>query len=127
MDVDKQSDLDAMVEAYLDCALWSSTDFGDEEGNDPRPLDEDHGADDITDDTRREAAEDCSAFAADNAADLASMDPYQAGHDFWLTRNHHGAGFWDRGLGEAGDRLTKAAHVYGSVDLYVTDDGKVSA
>lgn len=20
----------------------------------------------------------------------------QAGHDFWLTRNHHGAGFWEK-------------------------------
>lgn len=23
------------------------------------------------------------------------MTPAQAGHDFWLTRNGHGAGFWD--------------------------------
>lgn len=31
----------------------------------------------------------------------------RAGHDLWLTRNGHGAGFWDRDLGELGDRLTK--------------------
>ena len=26
----------------------------------------------------------------------------QIGHDLWLTRNGHGAGFWDRGLGAQG-------------------------
>ena len=49
----------------------------------------------------------------------------RAGHDFWLTRNGHGAGYWDRGLGEVGDALTTAAEVYGSCDLYVGDDGKI--
>jgi hypothetical protein len=29
----------------------------------------------------------------------------QAGIDFWLTRNRHGAGYWDRGLGITGDKL----------------------
>ena len=45
--------------------------------------------------------------------------------DFWLTRNGHGAGFWDRGLGSVGDELTKNAKPFGSVDAYVGDDGKV--
>jgi hypothetical protein len=49
----------------------------------------------------------------------------RAGHDFWLTRNGHGAGFWDRGLGDLGERLSKAAKVYGEVYLYPGDDGKV--
>jgi hypothetical protein len=31
----------------------------------------------------------------------------QAGHDFWLTRNGHGAGFWDRGLDNIVDGSTK--------------------
>ena len=31
----------------------------------------------------------------------------------------------DRGLGELGERLTDAAHVYGEVCLYVGDDGLV--
>ena len=53
------------------------------------------------------------------------MEPAQAGHDFWLTRNRHGAGFWDRGLGERGQRLTDAAHVYGESYLSIGDDGKV--
>jgi hypothetical protein len=30
------------------------------------------------------------------------------GHDLWLTSCGHGTGFWDRGLGDLGDRLTDA-------------------
>ena len=48
-----------------------------------------------------------------------------AGQDFWLTRNGHGAGFWDQGLGELGDRLSAAAKVYRGVDLYPGDDGLI--
>lgn len=48
-----------------------------------------------------------------------------AGHDFWLTRNGHGAGFWDRGLGEVGDKLSEACEPYGSADFYVGDDRKI--
>lgn len=30
----------------------------------------------------------------------------RAGHDLWLTSQGHGAGFWDRGLGEVGQELS---------------------
>ena len=54
--------------------------------------------------------------------------PYGAegfGHDLWLTRNRHGAGFWDRGQGELGDLLTKWAHAEGEANLTVGDDGMI--
>ncbi len=57
---------------------------------------------------------DCAAFTRECWASLAGLNPGQCGHDFALTRNGHGTGFWDRGLGEAGAELTRAAHVYGS-------------
>jgi len=42
----------------------------------------------------------------------------RAGHDFYLTRNHHGAGFWDGDWPEpASTKLTDASHVYGSTDM----------
>ena len=81
--------------------------------------------------------EDCEDFISANRADLeeycAKMRNEQysgedrAGHDFWLTRNGHGAGFWDRGLGDLGRRLSDAAEVYGSVDLYPGEDGRIYA
>jgi hypothetical protein len=49
-----------------------------------------------------------------------------AGHDFWLTRNGHGAGFWDGHWPEpAADVLTRLAHSFGYSDLYRGDDGKL--
>jgi hypothetical protein len=47
------------------------------------------------------------------------------GHDFWLTRQGHGAGFWDRGLGELGDKLTEQAKLAGEVYTYVGDDNTI--
>ena len=46
-------------------------------------------------------------------------------HDFWLTRNGHGAGFWDRGLGKVGDELTKTANSFGECDLFHYDDCEI--
>jgi hypothetical protein len=50
----------------------------------------------------------------------------RAGHDFWLTRNGAGAGFWDGDWSEeVGKRLTDASKSFGEVNLYVGDDGKI--
>jgi hypothetical protein len=113
--------LDRFTTAYLVCALWSSV---QEDGS---PFDDDYSIDDFSEETLKEVTEECSDFRTANAELLeqSGLDDEQAGHDFWLTRNHHGAGFWDRGLGETGRILTDAAHVYGSVDVYVGDDEKL--
>ena len=75
---------------------------------------------------------DCAKFQEENADDLATWEDgrYTAeemgGHDFWLTRNGHGAGFWDGDWEEAvGERLTKASEAFGQVDLYLGDDKKI--
>jgi hypothetical protein len=108
--------LDSFTTGYIECALWSSTECDADGG---APLDDNYGADDLTIASLREMVRDCKAFQRDNADDLAGLDESQCGHDFWLTRNGHGAGFWDRGLGERGERLSKASKVYGSADLMV--------
>lgn len=123
--------IDQFFSAYVTCALWSST---DDDGN---PLDDIHDEDDISADTLASMREDCENFIASNAELLAEYDTRmsceqwtgatRAGHDFWLTRNGHGAGFWDRGLGDLGCELSSTAEVYGSVDLYVGDDGVIYA
>lgn len=117
-------DLETVFDAYQVCAEWSSTHTPDPEAdaNQPVPMDEveNNG---WADEARRESKADIAAFCETCALDLAEMDPVQIGHDFWLTRNGHGAGFWDRGLGERGRRLTDACRPYGKVDLYLGDDG----
>lgn len=45
----------------------------------------------------------------------------QHGQDFALTRNGHGAGFWDRSYGELGDKLSDAASVYGEHSVLTSD------
>ena len=106
---------DPMISAYVECALWAGTDG-------ENPLDDTYSVSDLSAEALAEITQDCEAFAADNADDLADWTPEQAGHDFYLTRNGHGTGFWDRGH-EAGDRLSAAAKVYGTSDLYPGDDG----
>lgn len=107
--------MDVFTKAYLECALWSST---DEDGD---PLDSIYGIDDLAPETLRQAIEDCTAFQADNAGDLEGIDPSQAGHDFWLSRNGHGAGYHDREH-KAARKLQDAAKAYGGIDLYIGDD-----
>jgi hypothetical protein len=69
-----------------------------------------------------EMARDCAKFLYDNARYVG--DKYvRAGHDFWLTRNRSGAGFWDGDWPEpAATRLTDAAHAFGE-RLILDDDG----
>lgn len=127
-------DVQEFTRAYMVCALWSSNDANDETGG--NPLDDNYTPDDIAPETAETMREDCARFIRENAADLAAYAEERAGlewsaatlagHDFWLTRNRHGTGFWDRGLSEElGERLTAAAHAFGETWLYVGDDGKI--
>lgn len=45
-----------------------------------------------------------------------------SGHDFALTRNGHGTGFWDRGLGDIGYMLSNSAAAYGTHTLILCVD-----
>lgn len=54
----------------------------------------------------------------------------QAAHDFYLTRQGHGSGFWDRddetyGSSEIRDSLNEIAKNFGETWFYIGDDGMV--
>lgn len=115
---------DAFTLAYLECALWASTDETTESGG--YPLDDNYTIQDLTVASLRSMIRDCKDFQDSSREDLSGLDRAACGHDFWLSRNGHGAGFWDRGLGELGDRLHKATKPYGSCDLMVWK-GKIHA
>lgn len=127
-------DLDTIVRAYVECALWSSHDYRPETPDESEPFDAWASADDIAPATMTQMREDCAAMI-DAAKDVDGADWWtdeQFGHDFWLTRNGHGAGFWARHHastreGKAGDVLSAMAKIYGSVDLYLGDDGRIYA
>ena len=67
--------------------------------------------------------DDCTKFQNENKELLAQAGKdSQNGHDFWLTRNHHGSGFFDRGYAdEVGNTLTDKAHAFGECDIYIGD------
>jgi hypothetical protein len=121
---------DAFTRQYIETALWSSNDNADDSGGDP--LDKNYSPSDITVDTLHTMIEDCEKFQTENAPmllrayaegrgrDRAHYDATSAGHDFWLTRNGHGAGFWDGDLPkDVGEALTKASRKFGEFDLDV--------
>lgn len=118
----------SMVNAYIDCMLWSSTDESNEQGG--GPLDKNYSTEDLAPETMIRIEQDCNEFL-ERAENLVPelLDNYNLsdiGHDFWLTRNRHGAGFWDGDYNkEDGEALTKLAYSFGEIDPYVGDDGKI--
>lgn len=118
-------DIEKVLTAYIECALWSSTDNADKSGGEP--LDANYTPDDISAECLESMRGDVEDFVEANAELLAKsgQSDEQIVHDFWLTRNRHGAGFWDRGLGDIGRQLTEMSHPYGSCDLSFGDDGLI--
>ena len=116
---------DKTFEQYLNTILWSEHDNSDESGGEP--LDSNYSIDDFSEEALRQAREDLNAFfnAVRGFKKLNVHDP-QIAHDFWLTRNHHGAGFWDGDYGDKlGKQLTHLAQSFREQHAYVGDDGKI--
>jgi hypothetical protein len=120
----KQPKLDTFTRSYIETALWSTHDESDEGGGEH--LDENYGVSDFAPETLERVMRDTEQFQRENAEALEVIDSAGAGHDFWLTRNGHGAGFWDGDWPEPqATLLTKASKRMGEVDLYVGDDGQL--
>lgn len=76
--------MDTFTKSYVECLQWV------QEDNDLSLSSAD------MDDIER----DCRRFQKRAAKYLKDLDALQCGHDFYLTRNGHGSGFWDRGYDE---------------------------
>lgn len=116
----KEINLDSFTVAYLTAAFWTE----EEEVKDKT-------ISDISQEELLKIKNECLLFQNENQKELVetykklNYSESSAGHDFWLTRNGHGVGFWDRGLGDVGDKLSDASKLYGQSDIYVGDDEKV--
>ena len=135
------SELEQFIDGYCETMVWAGLDWSimDESGN-PAPLDRNYSVDNIAESARAEIQAECIQYLAHIVAEsgptigalleelIGSGDiEYtwaDAGGDFLLTRNGHGAGYWDRGLGEIGETLTDIAHMFGETNEYV-DGGKI--
>jgi hypothetical protein len=115
------SDLDS----YIETALWSSTDTVN--GQD---ICLDCGDYQLSEVAREEMNLDITGFWQLVIIDSFLCDHTEVvngniAHDFWLTRNGHGAGFWDGDYPECGDRLTELSKKFGECNLYISDAGEI--
>lgn len=126
--------LECFTCAYIECALW----YGPDE-----VMDRDRDRDEIAPETQAQMEADCASFWNANAlhilvegapratdfdhgASESEQVAAMAGHDFWLTRNGHGAGFWDGDWPEpSGSKLDEAACAMGAFEIYAGDDGLI--
>lgn len=126
--------MDEFTEAYIECALWSTNDESTPQGG--VQLYKNYSVDDIAPETLAQMEKDCEEFQHRNFgalyrhARMYDSEQYStdenAGKDFWLTRNGHGAGFGDEDYPTAFDRqFRKEAKRFGEYNLYVGDDGKI--
>jgi hypothetical protein len=105
---------DVMVAAYMEAAIF--TDCGDTGQPPVLPFSQR---------AKWQAWKVCHDFILTNS-DLIQGHYQQAGYDLWLTRNHHGAGFWDKPevWGASADVLTRCAQVLGEVSVYEDELGR---
>jgi hypothetical protein len=119
-----ERDDDDEVGGYLSqVALWSGT------GEDEEPLDGKYDITDIDKASLQKEVENVQQFWSE-ATELhltGWCDKDEFTYDFWLDRNGHGTGFWDRCPNETiGRKLSDMAKQYGHCDLLESDDGTLS-
>lgn len=106
--------------AAATCLQWQASDMSEDGGN-GYPITEE--GDEYTEAVADVIREDCLAFL-ESAEDLLTADGIpasQAGHDFILSANHHGTGFWDRGYPH-GDELHDLSDGYQVGAEFALDD-----
>ena len=101
-----KKDINLIIHHYLHCALWTEE------------MDSSFDIEDIHSDSIVNALADCNKFVEKAGSLLDELTEEQIGHDFWLSRNGHGAGFFDRGLGEIGDKLQELARSFKEKNVF---------
>lgn len=122
-----------IVNAFIEAELWVGMAHTRDSDPDTFPADDYVDRDDLPQSVTGEMEAMARDFVALVESDVSEThvaqyveavggDVSHFGHDFALTRQGHGAGFWDRGAGEAGDTLTHWAHTYRGEGLFVDID-----
>jgi len=109
------SEIMDIINGYLEAALWTEKDMIGEVNIDS----------DVSDDAKIDAYTDIKNFTSQAGNLINGIDPEQIGHDLWLTRNGHGVGFWDRGLGDVGEKLSDIARNMGEKHVFWGEEGKI--
>lgn len=121
--------LQEVLDGYQACATWSAVPLSEADG--PYTFD-DLGFCEWSPEAEAECRSDCESFIRDNlpallrVTDATDYTWERVGHDFWLSRNGHGAGFFDRVSAthkhhDDFDALQEAASAWGEVNLDLTE------
>lgn len=136
------NDIETIVDSALETLLWSEGEEYDENDIVIGMWDESYDYADATPELRASIkAEIIHLDTGDLDGDDPILNKYRDalhayikvrgagdfGHDMTLTRNGHGAGFWDRGLGDIGDVLTEWAEHLGTLHVFHDRDGMFHA
>lgn len=116
---DERTAFDDFLAGYEECAAWLA--YREDGTGNLEDVDAREYA--FTDDTKAAIRSVCVDFWSTNRELMHDLNASQCGHDFFLTRNRHGTGFWDRGLGDLGTKLSEAAYTYGEQNVYLYSDG----
>lgn len=117
--------MDAFTTAYIEAM------FSTEEGEDNL---QDTDISHISQELMEKIEKDCAEFQrlgsiyfTDEYCNYKGCSPEKyAGHDFWLTRNGHGCGFWDGDWNQPAETaLTTLSESFGETWVYLGDDGKI--
>lgn len=121
------TDLEIFTAACIEALYFTDTGEGDQPPDDAE----------LSGETLKDLEADCRSWwrrfgcyvTTDLCADVGAAHGgpvSQAGHDFWLTRNGHGAGFWDGDWPEPyAAMFTNGAKSYGEFQTYLGDDGRI--
>lgn len=121
--------MEAMYVGYINATLWAETPLDEESDRSLENLG--FTADDFAPEAMQSMRSDCALFysLAQRCGIVFPRDLEQVGIDLYLTRQHHGAGFWDRPelYGEKqAERLTKLVHAnFGEFATWFDDAGHI--
>ncbi len=104
--------MEEILNSYLHTALWTEE------------LEGKYSYSDAEKTTLANAERDVKEFVEKAGVLLDCLDMSTVGHDFWLTRNGHGAGFWDgeQYSKEVGKKLTEISKTFKEVNIF--ENGK---
>ena len=91
--------LDEFTRAYIECAIWTDESTQDESMIQATYDSEVWDIENLSEEAADRMIADCKVFQYENRCywvRVKEASDSQAGHDFWVTRNGHGVGFWDR-------------------------------
>ena len=120
---------DTTIAQLFETLIWQAMDNEGKESLDYYGYERD----DIDPDQQEALVTQFRAFVETNDVDVRAYMSHtgraldDVAHDYILTANHHGAGFWDRcycGIDQSdapAKRLTNMAHLDGPIDLFVQD------